>query len=49
MDQRTRHGTISLPFKTEALDYLTLENTMGGQFEPSDVTKLIRGYYNNPS
>ncbi len=35
--------------KPEALDYLTLENTNGMAVPKTfDVTKLIRGWYNNP-
>ena len=49
-DQRTLTWNNQPSFKTEALDYLTLENTNGMAVPKTfDVTKLIRGWYNNPS
>ena len=49
-DQRTLTWNNQPSFKTEALDYLTLENTNKMAVPKTfDVTKLIRGWYNNPS
>ena len=49
-DQRTLTWNNQPSFKPEALDYLTLENTNGMAVPKTfDVTKLIRGWYNNPS
>ena len=49
-DQRTLTWNNQPKFKPEALDYLTLENTNGMAVPKTfDVTKLIRGWYNNPS
>ena len=49
-DQRTLTWNNQPSFKTEALDYLTLENTNGMAVPKTfDVTKLIRGWYNNQS
>ena len=48
-DQRTLTWNNQPSFKPEALDYLTLENTNGMAVPKTfDVTKLIRGWYNNP-
>ena len=48
--QRTLTWNNQPSFKTEALDYLTLENTNKMAVPKTfDVTKLIRGWYNNPS
>ena len=48
--QRTLTWNNQPSFKPEALDYLTLENTNGMAVPKTfDVTKLIRGWYNNPS
>ena len=49
-EQRTLTWNNQPKFKPEALDYLTLENTNGMAVPKTfDVTKLIRGWYNNPS
>ena len=49
-DQRTLTWNNQPSFKPEALDYLTLENTNGMAVPKTfDVTKLIRGWYNNQS
>ena len=49
-DQRTLTWNKQPSFKPEALDYLTLENTNKMAVPKTfDVTKLIRGWYNNPS
>ena len=49
-DQRTLTWNNQPSFKPEALDYLTLENTNKMAVPKTfDVTKLIRGWYNNPS
>ena len=48
-EQRTLTWNNQPKFKPEALDYLTLENTNGMAVPKTfDVTKLIRGWYNNP-
>ena len=48
--QRTLTWNNQPSFKMEALDYLTLENTNKMAVPKTfDVTKLIRGWYNNPS
>lgn len=49
-NQRTLTWNNQPSFQPEALDYLTLENTNGMAVPKTfDVTKLIRGWYNNPS
>lgn len=49
-NQRTLTWNNQPSLKSEALDYLTLENTNGMAVPKTfDVTKLIRGWYNNPS